>query len=65
MVYVNDELNSKRRTDLENSELEVIWLQVCPFKSKRSILFGTIHRPHSNDKDIDLKLQRNLEAAYH
>ena len=64
IVYVNDELNFKRRTDLENSELEVIWLEVCPFKSKRPILFGTIYRPPSYNKDMDLKLQRNLEAVY-
>ena len=49
---------------MENSELEVIWLEVCPFKSKRSILFGTIYRPPSYDKDMDLKLQRNSEAVY-
>ena len=64
MVYVNDELNFKRRTDLENSELGVIWLEVCPYKSKRPILFGTIYRPPSYNKDMNLKLQRNLEAVY-
>ena len=37
---------------------------MCPFKSKRSILFGTIYRPPSCDKDMDLKLQQNLEAVY-
>ena len=30
MAYINDNLNVIRRTDLENQEVEVIWLEVCP-----------------------------------
>ena len=48
MAFVNEELiiNVKRRTDLEQSDLESIWLEVFPFKSKRSLLFAAIYRPH-------------------
>ena len=37
MAYINDNMNVIRRTDLENQEVEAIWLEVCPFKSKRSL----------------------------
>ena len=36
MAFVNEERNVKRRIDLEQSDLEIIWLEVFPFKSKRS-----------------------------
>ena len=42
LVYVNTDLISMRRIDLENNNLEVLWLQVCPFKSKRPMLFGGV-----------------------
>ena len=45
MAYMNDNLNVIRRIDLENQEVEVIWLKVCPFKSKRSLLIGSILLP--------------------
>ena len=45
MAYINDNLNVMRRTDLENQEVEVMWLKVCPFKSKRYLLIGSIYHP--------------------
>lgn len=32
-VYINTELNISHHTDLEEIDLEVLWFQVCPFKS--------------------------------
>ena len=64
MAYINDDLNAKRRTDLESQELEVIWFEVCPFKSKRSLLIGSIYRPPSYTKAEDLSLEANLEQVY-
>ena len=64
MAYINDNLNVIRRTDLENQEVEVIWLEVCPFKSKRSLLIGSIYRPPSYTKADDLSLEANLERVY-
>ena len=52
-----------RGIDLENKEVEVIWFEVCPFKSKRSLLIGRIYRPPSYKKD-DLFLEANLERVY-
>ena len=31
----------------QRQEVEVIWLEVCSFKSKRSLLIGSIYRPPS------------------
>ena len=64
MAYINDNLNVIRRTDLENQEVEVIWLEVCPFKSKRSLLIASIYRPPSYTKADDLSLEANLERVY-
>ena len=46
-VYKNTELNIKHRTDLEEPDLEVLWLEVCPFKSKRSLLMAGVYHPLS------------------
>ena len=64
MAYINDNLNVIRRTDLENHEVEVIWLEVCPFKSKRSLLIASIYRPPSYTKADYLSLEANLERVY-
>ena len=41
-MFVNDQLKLKRQEDLENLDLEVIWLEVFPIKSKRSIYFWNL-----------------------
>ena len=64
MAYINGNLNVIRTTDLENQEVGVIWLEVCPFKSKRSFLIASIYRPPSYTKADDLSLESNLERVY-
>ena len=64
MVFVNDELTHKRRTDLEDSELEAVWLEVCSFKFKRSTLFAAIYRPPSHAKEMDENIVKVFEAIY-
>ena len=39
-------------------------VEVCPFKSKRSLLIGSIYRPPSYTKAEDLSLEANLEQVY-
>ena len=62
LVYVNTDLISMRR--IENNDLEVLWLQVCPFKSKRPMLFGGVYRPPNSNTHHDIKLADNIEKAY-
>lgn len=47
-AFANQELRVKRRTDLENAEVETIWLEVFPFKSNRSPFISGIYRPPSH-----------------
>ena len=63
-IYVNSELNITRRTDLEEADLEVLWLQVSPFKSKRSLLMAGIYRSPNKKVEYDRKLSENIERAY-
>ena len=44
LVYVKNEVSCKRRSDLENEQLECIWLEVKPKKSK-PFLVGHVYRP--------------------
>ena len=45
LVYVKDGVCCSRRTDLEQENLECLWLEIKPVKSK-SFLLGNIYRPH-------------------
>ena len=62
-IYVNRDLIAKRRHDLETIELEVLWMELCPFKSKRSLIIGGIYRPPNSDKNYDVQLGMNIENA--
>ena len=43
LAFVNQDLHVKRRADLENAHLEIIWLEVFPFKSKKvSVYFRNL-----------------------
>ena len=44
LVYVKDGVCCSRRTDLEQENLECLWLEIKPVKSK-SFLLGNIYRP--------------------
>ena len=61
LAFVNDELSSIRRTDLEDSNLEILWLEIAPFKSKRSLLLAGIYRPPSFTRANDITLENNIE----
>ena len=41
-VYVNNLPQAKRREDLEAEDLEILWLEVCPYKSSRSLFIGAV-----------------------
>ena len=48
IIYVNENIAFKRRSDLEFNHIECIWIEVTPNKNK-SILFGVFYRPPSAD----------------
>ena len=63
LAFVNDELYAIRRMDLEDSNLEILWLETAPFKSKRSFLLAGIYRPPSSTRADDIAHESNIEKA--
>ena len=64
MAFINHDLHVKRRSDLENQNVESLWLEICPFKSKRSIIVGSIYRPPSSNNANDIDIESNIEGVY-
>jgi hypothetical protein len=64
LAYVKNSLNAKHRVDLEASDLEALWLEVCPSNSKRSFFIAGIYRPPSYKVGEDKKLGKNIENVY-
>ena len=48
LVYVKDGICANRRTDLEHENLECLWLEIKPIKSK-PFLLGNIYRPPNSN----------------
>ena len=63
-AYVNEKVMALRRRDLELDDLETLWLQICPHKSKRPILISGVYRPPSANKDYNESLGKNIENAH-
>ena len=51
-------------TDLESHDAEAIWLEVYPFKSKRSIILGSIYRPPPSKQADDTNIEANIERIH-
>ena len=64
LAYVNNSLHAKRREDLEANYLEVLWLETCPYKSKRPLLIGGAYRPPSCKAADDKRLGKNIENVH-
>ena len=64
MAFISNDLTGKRRTDLECHDAEAIWLEVHPFKSKRSITLGRIYRPPSSKQADDINIEANIERIH-
>ena len=62
-VYCSDALTFNRRVDLEYDSVEILWLEICPFKSKRSLLISGCYRP-SYSRDDDKLFDQCIETAY-
>ena len=56
-MYLSDDLNWKRRTDLETDETECIWVEVEIFKS---FLVGCIYRPPDSCSYFRKDFNKNL-----
>ena len=56
LAFVNSSLQVKRREDLEETDLECLWLGTCSFKSKRPQLIAGVYRPPSYKAADDKRL---------
>ena len=50
-LYISNQHDSKRREDLKNANLESIWTEIFPQKSK-SFLVCTVYRPPEKSKNL-------------
>ena len=62
-VYCKDNLTLKGRFDLECDSVEILWLELCPYKSKRPLLTAGCYRPPSSTKADDKKFEECIETA--
>ena len=60
--YVRSNLTHVRRTDLENEQLEIMWLEIKLNKSK-PWLVGVVYRPPSSYSEFFQRLEINLERV--
>ena len=64
LAYVNSQLKANRLYDLEDENVEIMWLSICPYSSKRALLVGALYRPPLSNADADIKLENNIKNAY-
>ena len=62
LANVNVSLQGNRREDLEEIDLECLWLDTHPYKLKRPLLIGGIYHPPSYEDDK--RLGKNFENAW-
>ena len=57
--YINDNINWKRRQDLETENVESIWIEIFVTKSK-SFLIATFYRPPISSKYLPIDFNKNF-----
>ena len=63
LCFVKDELGYKRRLDLEDETIEIVWLEVV-YACSRNILIGFVYRPPNSTISWFNAFSANLEKAY-
>ena len=63
-AYVKNSIQVERRIDLETKDVEIIWLKICPYKSKRPLFIGGIYRPPSTNAASDKSIGKNIENSF-
>lgn len=64
IAYVSNNVKGVHVSELDDDEVESLWLNINPHRSKRPILVGAIYRPPGSTADTDAKIESNIEAAY-
>ena len=58
--YIREDINWKRRSDLEKPSVEALWIEIFLQKSN-SILLCIIYRPPDSSKHLDANFENNFE----
>ena len=61
LVYVTDKCHSRRRKDLEEDGVEILWLEVR--MNQRTLLLGNMYRPPNATSSVLDSLELTLERA--
>lgn len=61
---MNDKLHAKIRSDLMASEIEVLWIELCPVKSNCSLFISSFYRPPSSLTQDYASIAKNIEKVY-
>ncbi|CAC5395320.1 unnamed protein product [Mytilus coruscus] len=61
IVYVKENIHSKRRDDLEVPGVEVIWIQLKI--NNKNVLYGTFYVPPKSNNEIWTKIESSFESA--
>lgn len=64
LVYVNFKLKENCCIDLEEKEIEILWLDIFFFNLKRLFLVGVLYCLFFLNVDIDLRIEKNIENVY-
>ena len=64
IAYVSNNIKGVHVSELDDDEVESLWLNINPHRSKRPILVGAIYRPPGSTAVTDAKIESNIEAAY-
>ena len=63
VTYIRSHICYVRRFDLESVQLEIMWIEIKPYK-RTSFLIGSVYRPPSSTFDVDLSIIQNIEKAF-
>ena len=63
LAHVREGIPIQRRTDLEYTNLEIMWLEIN-FPKMKPILLAGVYQPPDSVEAVDLKLVNNLTQAY-
>ena len=58
--YIQEDINWKRRSDLEKPSVEALWIEIF-FQKSNSILLCIIYRPPDSSKHVDANFENNFE----
>ena len=61
LTYVRSNLISKRRTDLEITEIENLWIEIKV--NTKHVLLGTFYRPPNSSSSVLEKIEQSIDLA--